>query len=568
LFSVTISEVGEKRQRHSVDIVAEEMADQVMVARGPEAAGTRKRRKPLEFQNTGPPEIMAEEITYMGKIGGGCYGNVYKGKCRGQEVAVKKLFKQELSEATIKEFRKEVEICSQLHHPNVVLFMGACTKAGHLAIVTELMPKGSLESLLHDPKNNISLRQRLLMSKQVALGMNWLHRSNPPIIHRDLKPSNILVDGYLNCKVCDFGLSAIKETDYLQDKDSIPGTPLWMAPEVLLGKPLDEKSDVYSYAIVLWEIVTKEEPFPEFQSYREFKRAICRSHTRPPIPADTIPSLAHLMQVCWHREPTQRPSFAQIIPMLDVVIIDTTIADAAGATFWKNNFIGKENVEWGEFLPKLATALGATVRDAEELQWRALKAVMAVQEVDESLRDPPYVVRMRRFGQVLGWFGPFDGSLVTRVEETLRSPWFFGDAEREEVEDLLRKQEPGTFLVRASTTVSTAFTITKVSRDRRVNHQRIDYRPGAGYTIKLMTSAGKKLIQENVSLSKFITDLSPHLFLRQPAPRWPYEALFSEQPTNIEGYLVQEDGVDDEDYMADGPGSLAELGSSGATMLH
>jgi serine/threonine protein kinase len=105
----------------------------------------------------------------------------------------------------------------------------------------------------------------------------------------------------LSSSYVDFGLSAIKETDYLQDKDSIPGTPLWMAPEVLLGKPLDEKSDVYSYAIVLWEIVTKEEPFPEFQSYREFKRAICRTHTRPPIPENTIPSLAHLMQVCWNR---------------------------------------------------------------------------------------------------------------------------------------------------------------------------------------------------------------------------------------------------------------------------
>jgi SH2 domain len=225
-------------------------------------------------------------------------------------------------------------------------------------------------------------------------------------------------------------------------------------------------------------------------------------------------------------------------------------------------------VEWEEFLPKLATALDTSVRDSEEIQWRCLKAVMAVQEVDESLRDPPFVVRMRRFGQTLGWFGPFDGGLMARVEETLRQPWFFGDAERAHVEDLLRMQEPGTFLVRASTTVSTAFTITKVSRDRRVNHQRIDYRPGAGYTIKLMTSAGKKLIQERVTLAKFITDLGPHLFLRHPAPRWPYEALFSEQPSNIEGYLVQEDGVDDEDFLASNPASLAELGSSGATMLH
>lgn len=82
---------------------------------------------------------------------------------------------------------------SHLRHPNIVLFMGACTELGNLMIVTELMPKGSLGDLLANPKIEITLLQKIKMMKDIALGMNWLHCSKPPIIHRDLKPSNVLV---------------------------------------------------------------------------------------------------------------------------------------------------------------------------------------------------------------------------------------------------------------------------------------------------------------------------------------------------------------------------------------
>jgi serine/threonine protein kinase len=105
-----------------------------------------------------------------------------------------------------------------------------------MALVTELMPKGNLHTLLHDPKCELSLYRRLQMARDTALGMNWLHCSSPQIIHRDLKPSNLLLDEHLCVKVCDFGLSAVKNPgDKLQDKGGIPGTPLWMAPEVRLS---------------------------------------------------------------------------------------------------------------------------------------------------------------------------------------------------------------------------------------------------------------------------------------------------------------------------------------------
>eukprot|EP01120_Amphizonella_sp_Union-15-10_P011096 TRINITY_DN4615_c0_g1_i3.p1 TRINITY_DN4615_c0_g1~~TRINITY_DN4615_c0_g1_i3.p1 ORF type:complete len:254 (-),score=42.75 TRINITY_DN4615_c0_g1_i3:23-784(-) len=213
------------------------------------------------------PEIDPSELEIINQIGSGCFGNVYSGKCRGKLVAIKKLHQQELEEDLLAEFKKEVEIMTHLRHPNIVLYMGSCTVPGHLAIVTELLPKGNLADLLRNPDIEITTIQKLKMAKDIAQGMNWLHCSKPPIIHRDLKPTNLLVDDNWNVKVCDFGLASVQKTQVMTDEGDAPGTPLWMSPEVLLGKPLSEKADIYSYGIVLWEVLTRTEPFDHMDSY-------------------------------------------------------------------------------------------------------------------------------------------------------------------------------------------------------------------------------------------------------------------------------------------------------------
>ena len=117
------------------------------------------------------------------------------------------------------------------------------------------------------------------------------------------------------------------------------GTPLWMAPEVLAGKSFNEKADVYSFGIVLWEILTRKEPFEEFESFEEFRMAVCMHHIRPPIPPNTLPRLASLIEACWQPEPQHRPTFDQIVAQLDHVIIEAAIKDEVGRKLWKRFFL-------------------------------------------------------------------------------------------------------------------------------------------------------------------------------------------------------------------------------------
>ncbi|KAL6578953.1 copper transport protein ctr1 [Orobanche minor] len=152
-----------------------------------------------------------------------------------------------------------VAIMKRLRHPNIVLFMGAVTEPPNLSIVTEYLSRGSLYRLLHKPgaKEALDERRRLSMAYDVAKGMNYLHKCNPPIV-RDLKSPNLLVDRKSTVKVCDFGLSRLKAKTFLPSK-SAAGT--WMAPEVLRDEPSNENLDLYSFGVILWELMTLPQPW-------------------------------------------------------------------------------------------------------------------------------------------------------------------------------------------------------------------------------------------------------------------------------------------------------------------
>ncbi|KAG7991164.1 hypothetical protein I3843_02G061600 [Carya illinoinensis] len=259
-------------------------------------------------------EILWEDLTIGEQIGQGSCGTVYHGLWYGSDVAIKVFAKHEYSDDVLLSFRQEVSLMKRLRHPNILLFMGAVTSSEHLCIVTEFFPRGSLFRLLQRNTTKLDWRRRVHMALDIARGMNYLHHYNPPIIHRDLKSSNLLVDRNWTVKVGDFGLSRLKHETYLTATTG-KGTPQWMAPEVLRNEPSDEKSDVYSYGVILWELVTEKIPWDNLNSMQVIG-AVGFMNQRLEIPKDADPQWASIIESCWHRDPACRPTFQELLQKL------------------------------------------------------------------------------------------------------------------------------------------------------------------------------------------------------------------------------------------------------------
>ncbi|KAF2568685.1 hypothetical protein F2Q68_00027956 [Brassica cretica] len=212
------------------------------------------------------------------------------------------------------EFWHEAEILSKLHHPNVMAFYGVVKDGpgGTLATVTEYMVNGSLRHVLLSNRH-IDRRKRLIIAMDAAFGMEYLHSKN--IVHFDLKCDNLLVNlkdpARPICKVGDFGLSKIKRNTLVSG--GVRGTLPWMAPELLSGSSskVSEKVDVFSFGIVLWEILTGEEPYANMH-YGAIIGGIVNNTLRPTVPSYCDPEWRMLMEQCWAPDPFFRPSFPEI----------------------------------------------------------------------------------------------------------------------------------------------------------------------------------------------------------------------------------------------------------------
>ena len=147
---------------------------------------------------------------------------------------------------------------SNLRHPHIVRFLGACLEPLHMSILFELCAT-SLYDVLHVTRQSLTIKYSIQVLKQVALGIFYLHQCKLPVLHLDLKSANVLLDEHGVAKVCDFGLSHIKkETAVITAR---MGSPQWSAPEILRGKPHDESADTYSFGILLYEIMSCELPY-------------------------------------------------------------------------------------------------------------------------------------------------------------------------------------------------------------------------------------------------------------------------------------------------------------------
>ncbi|GMI10639.1 hypothetical protein TrVE_jg2280 [Triparma verrucosa] len=269
-------------------------------------------------------------------IGGGGFGQVWSATYHGTPVAVKILTAQvNLPTPALNEFQSEVMMLSHLRHPNICLFMGANFEAPNRCIVTECVSRGSLWDCLRTkleppwkecdngwvggwPGGSVAegtwpfgLVKRVIEGG--GRGMAYLHQADPPVLHRDLKSANLLLDDGYNVKICDFGLARLKA--YTNSHTGNTGTTQWMAPEVLMNQRYGEKADVYSFGVIIWEVLTRECPF-EGMSQIQVAVKVLNEKGRVEVPRwckTGCPKLAALVDKCLEHSPNLRPSFAQIL---------------------------------------------------------------------------------------------------------------------------------------------------------------------------------------------------------------------------------------------------------------
>ncbi|XP_024993772.1 probable serine/threonine-protein kinase drkD [Cynara cardunculus var. scolymus] len=274
--------------------------------------------------------IKNADLEELRELGCGTFGTVYHGKWRGTDVAIKRIregcFSGKPSEQDrlTKDFWREAQILSQLHHPNVVALYGVVRDGpgGTLSTVTEYMANGSLRHVLSDKNRVLDRRKKLMIAQDAAIGMEYLHLKN--IVHFDLKCDNLLVNlgdpERPVCKVGDFGLSRIKRNSLVSG--GARGTLPWIAPELLAGSSsrVSEKVDVFSFGIAMWEILTGEEPYADMHC-GAIIGGIVTNTLRPPIPKHCDHGWKALMEECWSNDPADRPSFTQIANRLQAMFV-------------------------------------------------------------------------------------------------------------------------------------------------------------------------------------------------------------------------------------------------------
>lgn len=273
--------------------------------------------------------IKETQLVQSEVIGGGSSCTVYKGTYKRTPVAIKVL-RSVVNGEHLKEFSRELTALLHLRHPNLVLFMGAVFTP-QLAIVTEFCSGDTLFRLLHQDKQvQLSWKQKLKICRDVAHGMTYLHESEPPILHRDLKSLNLLLTERVSSptdsiivKITDFGVSKFVDESVAMMNTGQMGTCHWMAPEVLAGHHYSLPADVYSYGIVIWEIVCRETPYrglnPTLIPYR-----VLNCSERPSmelLPASCPEALRALMVSCWQTDPALRPTFPQILDALEGISV-------------------------------------------------------------------------------------------------------------------------------------------------------------------------------------------------------------------------------------------------------
>ncbi|VFQ92241.1 unnamed protein product [Cuscuta campestris] len=296
---------------------------------GQNGSHSEPRPVPPPLPNKCDWEVDPSELDFSNSviIGKGSFGEILKAYWRGTPVAIKRILPN-LSDdrLVIQDFRHEVNLLVKLRHPNVVQFLGAVTDQKPLMLITEYLRGGDLHQYLKG-KGALSPSTAINFAMDIARGMAYLHNEPNVIIHRDLKPRKVLNVLLVNSsaehlKVGDFGLSKLIRVQNSHDVYKMTGETgsyRYMAPEVFKHRKYDKKVDVFSFAMILYEMIEGDALLSHCEAY-EAAKYVADGH-RPAFRAKGfIPELRELVDQCWAGDMNQRPSFLEIMKRLERII--------------------------------------------------------------------------------------------------------------------------------------------------------------------------------------------------------------------------------------------------------
>ncbi|XP_047307907.1 serine/threonine/tyrosine-protein kinase HT1-like [Impatiens glandulifera] len=213
------------------------------------------------------------------------------------------------------QFNREVMFLSRLHHENVIKLVAAWRNAPVFSIITEYLSEGSLRGYLHKLEHDdhycLPLEKLVEIALEIAGGMEYIHSKG--VVHRDLKPENIIINEDFHMKIADFGIACEESSCDLFTDD--PGTYRWMAPEMIKRKPYNRKVDVYSFGLILWEMVAGTIPYSDMTPIQA-AFAVVNKNVRPVFPVSCPVAMRSLIEQCWCSQPEKRPDFWQIVEVL------------------------------------------------------------------------------------------------------------------------------------------------------------------------------------------------------------------------------------------------------------
>jgi serine/threonine protein kinase len=266
-------------------------------------------------RSAGTSGVLVQDVDKIEVIGRGGEGTVWKALWQGHIVALKE-WHLAMSPDHLAAIRREVDLLRTLRHPHVVEFFGACTEPPSLCLIMEFAAGGTLAQLIHgqpgvSPPSRLTLLRVIQLSEDIASALDYLHSAR--IVHRDIKPSNVLLNATGRAALTDFGISKYMPGTRLETQNVAAGTLSYMAPELFLGSGASEKVDVYSFAIVLWEMLAAKLPLKEYGGNpMGVMHAVCDGVRPNPMPRRVPRRLQSLIHDMWAQEPGQRPAVLEV----------------------------------------------------------------------------------------------------------------------------------------------------------------------------------------------------------------------------------------------------------------